>query len=71
MIQFLAGLVAGALVGLVMEWIVDWRALAPRQTRPAPPDRRAENRNLEQLSEADASAASTPETTTATTANGE
>lgn len=29
MMQFFFGLIAGLLIGLVMEWIVDWQLLTP------------------------------------------
>jgi hypothetical protein len=29
MIQFALGLAAGAVVGLALEWLVDWRSLVP------------------------------------------
>ncbi len=31
--QFLWGLIAGVIVGLVMEWVIDWSSLMPRRQR--------------------------------------
>ncbi|MCC6456471.1 MAG: hypothetical protein IT328_16060 [Caldilineaceae bacterium] len=30
--QFLLGLFAGVVVGLVMEWVIDWTGLLPKRT---------------------------------------
>lgn len=39
--QFLFGLFAGIVVGLVMEWVIDWTGLLPKRSTPKPVSQKA------------------------------